>query len=110
MPHSKIVNKTDRKLPLDNSPLYSNRWLAVFYEDDSSFQIRFTTPDTTVGKSYFHVSTTYEICQSRLEKDLFDGYKSIMESISNLFIASVSIVKLAIYDRLDKNIKIYLER
>lgn len=31
-----------------------------------------------------------------------DGYKSIMESISNLFISSVSIVKFYTYDRLGK--------
>jgi len=34
--------------------------------------------------------------------NLFYGYKSIMKSIFNLFISSVSIVKFDTYDRLSK--------
>jgi len=62
--------------------------LAGFSEGDSSFQIRLTKPNEEKegkGKGYNHVSTTYELTQTRLDLDLFNRYESIMITIS-LFI------------------------
>lgn len=92
--YTKLNTNLIIKLPLDVSNLNSNSWLAGFSEGDASFQIR-----TTIGPKYNHISTTYELCQSRLDSILFEDYKPIMESIANLFLANLGITHLMKYDR-----------
>jgi hypothetical protein len=92
-------------LPLDNSSLGSNAWLAGFSEGDSSFQIRLTKPNEEKegkGKGYNHVSTTYELTQTRLDLDLFNQYESIMITISLFILAKLGITHLSTYDRTGK--------
>ena len=90
--YSSLIENTLEKLPLDNSKLESNAWLSGFSEGDSSFQIR-----ETEGIKYNHVSTTYEISQSRQNVTLLFSYKPIMLNIANLFLARV--VFLSTFDR-----------
>lgn len=89
---SKIEN-----LSLDTSSLTSNAWFAGFSEGDSSFQIRITE-----GEKYNHLSTTYEISQGRLNSNLFENYKDIMEKIAKLILANLGVVYLSKYDRSGK--------
>ena len=51
---------------------------------------------------YNHLSTTYEISQGRLDSELFENYKDIMEKIANLFLADLSKIYLSKYDRSGK--------
>ena len=78
--YSSIIGTKIKKLPLDSSNLESNAWLSGFSEGDSSFQIRITE-----GK-YNHISTYYEISQGRLDSQLLEGYKDILQNIANLFL------------------------
>lgn len=70
--------------------------MAGFSEGDCSFQIRITEG------VYNHISTTYEISQSRLSSDLFEKYKTVMVLIANLFLTNLSVVYLSTFDRKDK--------
>ena len=78
--YSSIIGTKIKKLPLDSSNLESNAWLSGFSEGDSTFQIRITE-----GK-YNHISTYYEISQGRLDSQLLEGYKDILQNIANLFL------------------------
>jgi hypothetical protein len=90
----KLNNSPLIKLPIDKSPINENAWLAGFSEGYSTFKIRISE-----GVKYNHISTTYEIIQTRLDPSLLESYKPIMESIANLFLANVSIIKLIKFDR-----------
>ncbi len=89
------------KLPLDTSSLTSNagfiRW---FSEGDSSFQIRITAGANALrGGKYNNFSTTDDISQGRLNSNLFENYKDIMEKIAKLILANLGVVYLSKYDR-----------
>lgn len=90
--YSSIIGTKIKKLPLDSSNLASNAWLSGFSEGDSSFQIRITE-----GK-YNHISTYYEISQGRLDSQLLEGYKDILQNIANFFLGSLSEVYLSKFD------------
>lgn len=99
--YSSLINEggyaTLDKLPLDTSSLNTNAWLSGFSEGDSTFQIRITE-----GDKYNHLSTTYEISQGRLDSELFEDYKDIMEKIAKLFLADLGVTYLSKYDRSGK--------
>lgn len=95
--YNRLIGESLVKLSLDTCPLNTNAWLSVFSEGDSSFQIRITE-----GLKYNHLSTTYEISPSRLNSELFESYKEIMESIAQLFLAKLGIVYLSQSDRSGK--------
>ena len=101
--YSSIIRNKFEKLPLDNSQLESNAWLSGFSEGDSTFQIRITE-----GK-YNHISTYYEISQGRLDSELLEGYKDIMQNIANLFLGTLSEIYLSKFDRSGKQ-KFYRAR
>lgn len=88
--YKSLIGESLVKLPLDTCPLNTNAWLSGFSEGDSSFQIRITE-----GLQYNHLSTTYFISQSRLNSELFESYKDIMESIAHLFLAKLGVVYLS---------------
>lgn len=46
------------------------------------------------------MSTTYELNQSRVNIDLFERYKSIMQFISTFLLAKLKIINTPTYDRL----------
>lgn len=51
--------------------------MAGFAEGDSSFLIRLSKPNdnrNSKGKVYNHVSTTFELCQTRIDLELFEKY------------------------------------
>lgn len=89
-------------LPLDSSNILNNSWLSGFSEGDATFQIRVTKPSVNRTSPYYHIATYYELTQSRLNNELFNEYKSIMESISNVFICKLSLIKLSKFDRTGK--------
>jgi len=82
---------------LDSSPIIGSAWLSGFSEGDSSFQIRVSEPNN--NNKYYHISTTYELTQSRVDSILFNQYESIMSSIADLFLSKLSKVNLKKYDR-----------
>lgn len=103
--YASLLSSPILKLPLDNSILFNNAWLSGFSEGDSSFQIRITKPNNErigKGKFYYYVATTFELSQSRQNKELFNSYQNIMDSIANLFLAQVKIYNLSTYDRTGK--------
>lgn len=51
---------------------------------------------------YYHIATTYALTQSRLDIELFHEYKSIMDSISKVFLCKLGCVYLSKYDRSGK--------
>lgn len=102
--YNSIIKGKLEKLPIDISVLNNNAWLSGFSEGDSSFQIRFTE-----GIKYNHVSTTYEISQGRLNLEILENYKKIMQDIANLFVGILSTVYLSTYDRSGKQ-KFYRAR
>ena len=84
--HNSLIGESLVKLPLDTCFLNTNG-LSGFSKGDSSFQLRITE-----GLQYNHLSTTYFISQSRLNSELFESYKDIMESIAHLFLAKLGVV------------------
>lgn len=95
------------KLPLDNSNLMNNVWLSGFSEGDSNFYIRFTKPNENrigKGKNYYYVSTTFDLIQTRKNTDLLNLYKTIMETIANLFLAQLQTTNLSTFDRSEKQL------
>jgi hypothetical protein len=86
-----LVEGELEKLPIDTSDFSlakkNNAWLSGFSEGDSTFQIRLTE-----GIKYNHVATTYEISQGRLNLELLENYKKIIEDIANLFLGSLNVV------------------
>jgi hypothetical protein len=50
------------------------------------------------GDKYNHLSTSYEISQGRLDYELFEDYKEIMEKIAKLSLADLGVVYLSKYD------------
>jgi hypothetical protein len=97
-----LINKPFEKLPLDLSPLYDNAWLSGFSEGEATFQIRMTEPSELKNIKYCHISTTYELCQSRIDLTLFENYKPVMESISNFLLSKLELIKLTKFDRSGK--------
>ena len=95
--YSSLIENKLEKLPLDNSKLESNAWLSGFSEGDSTFQIRITE-----GPKYNHISTYYEISQGRLDLELLEGYKDVMQNIANLFLGTLSEIYLSKFDRSGK--------
>lgn len=89
-----------KKLPLDISPLNNNSWLSGFSEGDSSFQIRISEPND--NNPYYHISTTYELAQSRINPVLFSDYESVMNTIANFFLSKLGKFHLTTYDRSGK--------
>lgn len=75
---------------------------AGFSEGDATFQIRVTKPSVERANPYYHIATTYELTQSRLDIELFNDYKSIMDSISTVFLCKLGCVFLSKYDRSGK--------
>lgn len=65
-------------LPLDDSPLDSNSWLAEFSDGDANIKINISWPDKA-QKRYGQIKLTFEIVQTRMNKELFYRYKPIME-------------------------------
>ncbi len=68
---------------------------AGFSEGDATFQIRVTKPSVERANPYYHIATTYELTQSRLDIELFNDYKSIMDSISTVFLCKLGCVYLS---------------
>ena len=100
---AKLIKGKIPLLPLDDSSLGSNAWLAGFSEGDSSFLIRFTKPsEDREGKGYNHISTTFELSQTRLDLNLFEQYASIMTIISLFILAKLGVTHLSTYDRKEK--------
>jgi len=71
-------------LPLDNSSLDSNSWLVGFSDGDANININISWPDKAKNK-YGQIRLTFEIIQTRLEKEHFYKYKPIMQKNSNIF-------------------------
>jgi hypothetical protein len=85
------------KLPIDNSPLESNSWLAGFSCCEGTFEVR--TSDDGVRRNF---STVFSISQSRIDTHLFKAYEQIMSTIAKFLLAKLSIVYISTYDRLGK--------
>jgi len=86
-------------LPLDNSDLNSNSWLAGFAASDGNFYIR-----TTIKEKYSNITATFSLFQSRLDLILLDEYKPIMEKIASLLLSKVEHHKISTYDRTGKQL------
>lgn len=100
---AKLIKGQIPLLPLDDSSLESNAWLASFSEGDSSFLIRFTKPsEDREGKGYNHISTTFELSQTRSDLNLFEQYASIMTIISLFILAKLGVTHLSTYNRKEK--------
>lgn len=85
----------------------NNAWLSGFSEGDSNFYIRFTKPNdnrTGIGKNYYYVSTPFDLIQTRQNKELFNLYHTIMETIANLFLAQLQTINLSTFDRSEKQL------
>jgi hypothetical protein len=76
-----------------------------FSEGDSKFLIRIPKPNLKKlgkGKTYYHISTTFELTQSRQDIELFNSYKTIVEKIAILFLSKLNISNLSKFDRTGK--------
>jgi hypothetical protein len=62
-------------LPLDQSPLYSNAWLAGFADGDACFTV-------TASEATGRVGTTFELVQSRVDLEHIDKYYPIMQALA----------------------------
>ena len=60
-------------MDLDVSPIINNAWLAGFSEGDCTFQIKITEPNNQ--NKYFHVATTYELTQTKIDPKLNEDFK-----------------------------------
>jgi hypothetical protein len=61
--------------PVDESSLYANSWFSGFSDGDANFYININWPS---DKKYGQIKLTFEIVQSRLNKEHFEKYKWIM--------------------------------
>jgi hypothetical protein len=88
-------------LPLDNSSLISNSWLAGFSDGDANFNISIIWPDNNKSK-YGQIKLTFEIVQTRMDKILFNKYKPVMLKIASLCESKLDKHKVSKFDRSGK--------
>jgi hypothetical protein len=88
-------------LPLDDSPLCENSWLAGFSDGDAHLNINITWPKS-IEKKYGQIRLTFEIVQSRLDEELFNKYKPIMNKLSLFFESKLEKHSVSKYDRSGK--------
>jgi hypothetical protein len=53
---------------------------------------------------YYHISTTYELSQSRVDSTLFEKYESVMNSIAINFLSNLSQTNLTKFNRSGKQL------
>ena len=88
-------------MPLDNSLLCDNSWLAGFSDGDANININITWPDKSKN-GYGQIRLTFEIIQSRLDIDYFEKYKNIMNTLSNFLKSKLEIHNISKFDRSGK--------
>jgi hypothetical protein len=88
-------------LPLDESPLWENSWLAGFSDGDAHLNINITWPNNIENK-YGQIRLTFEIVQARLDEDLFNKYKPIMNKLSLFFESKLGKHYISKFDRSGK--------
>ena len=101
--YNNLINNNSnslQKLDLDVSPIINNAWLAGFSEGDCTFQIKITEPNNQ--NKYFHVATTYELTQTKIDPKLNEDFKPIMDIIAKNFLSKLGEVKLTKFDRSGK--------
>jgi LAGLIDADG endonuclease len=85
--------------PRDESPLNSNSWLSGFSDGDANFYVNINWPN---DKKYGQIKLTFEIVQSRLDKEHFEKYKFIMEKIADFCESKFDKYQLSKFDRTGK--------
>jgi hypothetical protein len=88
-------------LSVDNSPLNSNSWFAGFSEGDANFNINITWPNEIYNK-YGQIRLTFEIVQTRLNKEHLEKYEPIMNKIALFCNAKLGKHSLSQFDRSGK--------
>jgi hypothetical protein len=88
-------------LPLNNTPLSDNSWLAGFSDGDAHLNINLSLPDKNKNK-YGQIRLTFEIVKSRLDEELFQKYKGIMDTISLFLESKLRKHSVSKYDRSGK--------
>ena len=85
--------------PRDESPLNSNSWLSGFSDGDANLYVNINWPN---DKKYGQIKLTFEIVQSRLDKEHFEKYKFIMEKIADFCESKLYKHQLSKFDRTGK--------
>jgi hypothetical protein len=88
-------------LPIDNTPIYSNSWFAGFSDGDANININISWPDKAKNK-YGQIRLTFEIVQTRMKKEHFYKYKSIMTKIAIFLKSKLGKHSVSKYDRSGK--------
>ena len=88
-------------LPLDNSSLDNNSWLSGFSDGDANININISWPDKAKN-GYGQIKLTFEIVQTRLNKEHLYKYKPIMQKIAIFLRSKLEKHSISKYDRTGK--------